>query len=188
MCAPGSTGPPPTTDLLPHEYLRVWPSHLEDASVGLIVGVALKGRISHQQLVAEHPNAPQIHLLIVCSPLDHFWGQIVQSSTHCLSPRGEQRKEHCAEAQNKENPPSPASSEMGDPRKSRAVPSWAQEFGNTTCNMDQDAEKASTGTHQFLFCNYPYNYLAHDPGCFHKNVLGIKKGLEQTDGPSRGTK
>ena len=51
------------------------------------MGKALKGWISYQQLIEKYSNAPQINLLIVGSPLNHFWGQVVQSPTHCLSPQ-----------------------------------------------------------------------------------------------------
>ena len=61
-------------------------SHLDDAPVCLIVGSTLKGWVSHQQLVAEHTDAPQVHLLIVRAPLNHLWGQVVQSAAHCLPP------------------------------------------------------------------------------------------------------
>ena len=48
----------------------------------------LKGGVSHQQLVAEHSDAPQIHLLVVHAPLNHLWGHVVQSATHRLPPQG----------------------------------------------------------------------------------------------------
>lgn len=78
LCTPSPTKPQPDS----------WgqPSHLDDAPVCFIVRSTLKGRVSHQQLVAEDADAPQVHLFIVHAPLNHLWRQVVQGAAHCLPP------------------------------------------------------------------------------------------------------
>ena len=64
-------------------------THLGDAPVGLSVGGALEGGVPHQQLIAEHPQTPQVHLLVVGPTLHHLGGEVIQRPTHGLPPGGE---------------------------------------------------------------------------------------------------
>lgn len=57
---------------------------LQDALVGLAVALRLKGRVAKQKLVAQHPQAPHVHLCVMVPALNHLWGQIVQRSTQRL--------------------------------------------------------------------------------------------------------
>ncbi len=58
--------------------------HLEDALVGLAVPLGLKGGRPTQELVAQHAQAPHIHIGIVVVPLNHLWREVVQRSTQRL--------------------------------------------------------------------------------------------------------
>ena len=67
-------------------------SHLGDSLVRLGVAGGLKGGVADQTLVAEDPDTPQVHLLVVSVALDHLWGQVVQGPTHRPPPSGAQQK------------------------------------------------------------------------------------------------
>ena len=54
----------------------------EDAVVGLVVALRLEGRLADQELVAEHTQRPQVHLLVVGRALDHLRRQVVQRPAH----------------------------------------------------------------------------------------------------------
>lgn len=57
-------------------------TNLSDALVCFRVAGRLERRVSHQTLVTQHTDAPQIHLLIVSVTLDHLRRKIVQRATH----------------------------------------------------------------------------------------------------------
>jgi len=57
-----------------------------DSLVSVIVRVSLEWRFSHQKLVCENSETPEINLVIMEGSLYHFWWQIVQSPAHCPSP------------------------------------------------------------------------------------------------------
>ena len=58
-----------------------------DPSIGGLMPLRFKRRIAHQELVHQHPQAPDIHPLIVLLPLNHLRGQVVQGPTQRLSAR-----------------------------------------------------------------------------------------------------
>lgn len=62
--------------------------HPADALVGVGVGLGLEGRLATQELVAQDPQGPQIHGLIVSLAFHHLWGQVVQRATQCCPSGG----------------------------------------------------------------------------------------------------
>jgi len=61
--------------------------HLRDPLISLVVGLCLEGRLPYEELVREHPEGPQVDLLVVHVPLDHLGRKVVQRSAHRRSPR-----------------------------------------------------------------------------------------------------
>lgn len=57
---------------------RVSGPHLGGVVAAVDVEDDLEGRLPNQQLIAEHPQTPQIDLLIICLPFHHLRGQVVQ--------------------------------------------------------------------------------------------------------------
>ena len=57
---------------------------LEDALVGLAVPLRLEGGHPTEELVAQHSQAPHIHIGIVVMPLHHLRGKVVQRPTQRL--------------------------------------------------------------------------------------------------------
>ena len=48
--------------------------------------LGLKGGLAHQEFVAEDPQAPQVHLLVVGPSLDHLRGEVVQRAAQRRPP------------------------------------------------------------------------------------------------------
>lgn len=59
--------------------------YADDALVGSRLAVRLERRRPHQELVAEHPEAPLVHAHCVRLSIDHLGAQIVQGAAHGLA-------------------------------------------------------------------------------------------------------
>ena len=55
---------------------------VDDPLVGVLVGLGLKRRFTHQELVGEDAQGPVVHPLVVGLALDHLRGQVVQGPAH----------------------------------------------------------------------------------------------------------
>lgn len=51
--------------------------------VGFWMACSFKRWVSNQTLIAEDPDAPQVHLLTVSVTLYHLWREVVQCAAHC---------------------------------------------------------------------------------------------------------
>ena len=60
--------------------------------VGLLVRVCLKGGLPNQEFIAKHPQAPEIHLLVMHPAFDHLGGQVVQGAAEGGSPKTSRRR------------------------------------------------------------------------------------------------
>ena len=56
------------------------------SGVRVRVTLSLKGGITHQELVAENSQGPQVHVLVVRLALHHLWGEVIQCATHGRTP------------------------------------------------------------------------------------------------------
>ena len=63
-------------DLVVRRKLEV---HLENSLVGLVVPRCHEGRVTEEELVAQHPEAPHVDLGVVVSPLQHLRRQAEQT-------------------------------------------------------------------------------------------------------------
>lgn len=68
-------------------------TNLHNSFVGFRVARRFKRWVADQALVAENPDAPQVHLLTVGVAFNHLWRQVVQGPAHCTTPGWVQNKE-----------------------------------------------------------------------------------------------
>lgn len=57
-----------------------------NSSVGFLIGLCFKRRFPYKEFIAQNSQAPNIHLLIMCSSLNHFGRQVVKCPTESCSP------------------------------------------------------------------------------------------------------
>lgn len=62
-----------------------------NSSVGFLICFCFKRWLSYKEFIAQNPQAPNIHLLIMCSSLNHFRRQVVKCPTESWSPEGKHR-------------------------------------------------------------------------------------------------
>jgi len=60
---------------------RVLNVHPGNTAVRLRVRFALKRRISHEQLVAQDAETPDVNHFVMARSLDHLWWKVVQRAT-----------------------------------------------------------------------------------------------------------
>lgn len=70
----------------PRRY-ELWIANFDasDSVVGFFGILCFEGRTANQKFVAQDAETPLIDWIIVMFSFNHFWRQIIQSSTHCLS-------------------------------------------------------------------------------------------------------
>jgi len=62
-----------------------------NSSVGFLICLCFKRWLPYKEFIAQSPQAPNIHLFIMCSSLNHFRRQVVKCPTESWSPEEKQR-------------------------------------------------------------------------------------------------